>query len=79
MSVLSKWSFRLVLLILWLASSVAMGGVFLAIKSTFGINVFSSTGLHALGSCLASEAHKAMKEKGMLFDTMPHAYPCKKP
>lgn len=49
--------------LLWIAASVIMGGLFLSVKQTLGLNVFTATGYHAFKSCLKKETLKAISDK----------------
>lgn len=57
-----KWIIRTLLFLLWLVSSIVMGGLVLSAKESLGINVFTSTGYHAFGTCLKNEYKKALDE-----------------
>ncbi|MGE0108369.1 MAG: hypothetical protein AB7S81_01200 [Bdellovibrionales bacterium] len=67
MKFLKKWGLRLALFILWLAFSVIVGGLVLAVKQGAGINVFSTTGYHAFRACLIQEMNHAVDEKTQEF------------
>lgn len=62
---LSKW---FLIFVLWIASSVPIGGTILAVKETWGINVFSRTGFHAFKHCMEAEAKKAFGDAFCPYD-----------
>lgn len=49
----------IILLVLYLVTSVPVGLFLYSVKSEMGLNVFSDTGFHSYMHCLREEAYKA--------------------
>jgi hypothetical protein len=62
-----KWLLRITLFVLWLIASILLGALFLSVKESMGINIFTNTGYHAFTKCLQNEAGTAFKEEMQLF------------
>ena len=58
MKTLKKAAIIIVLILLYLASTVPVGLFLYSLKSAKGLNVFSETGFHSYMHCLKQEAEK---------------------
>ncbi len=67
MKLFKKIVIYLVILMLYLASTVPVGLFIYSLKSSQGINVFSETGFHSYTNCLQEEAKKIGGESPTLL------------